>query len=86
MMNAVQIELLADHPEAIPILQDWFEREWAPYYGPEGPGVAINDLRDSCNRDDLPISLVAILDGEFVGTAALKAESIGVSLPLRGHW
>ena len=76
MLNPLQIELLADHPEAIPILKKWFEREWAQYYGPDGPGNTNKDLQDSCSRDELPIALVAISNGEVCGTAALKAESV----------
>ena len=76
MQNPLQIELLADHLEAIPILKEWFEREWAPYYGPDGPGNAHKDLHDSCSRDKLPIALVSISDNEICGTAALKAESV----------
>lgn len=75
-MNTLEVELLADHPEALLSLREWFEREWAPYYGPDGPGDATTDLRESCNREALPIAVVAILDGEVVGTAALKAESV----------
>ena len=37
---------------------------------------ANKDLQDSCNRDELPVALVAISDGEVCGTAALKAESV----------
>lgn len=70
------IESLADHPEAIPFLTEWFEREWAAYYGPEGPGDAESDLRQACNRIELPVALVAILDGKVCGTAALKCASV----------
>lgn len=76
MVNTLQIELLADHIEAIPTLKRWFEREWAPYYGPNGPGDAQKDITDSCNRDKLPVSLVAISDGKVCGTASLKTESV----------
>lgn len=76
MTNNVQIELLADHPEAVLLFAKWFELEWAAYYGPDGPGDAQKDLRASCNRDVLPIALVAVQDGVFCGTAALKAESV----------
>ncbi len=75
-MDDLDVELLVDHPEALPILKESFEREWVPYYGPDGPGDATTDLRKSCNRDELPIAVVAILNGEVVGTAALKAESV----------
>lgn len=73
---SLQIELLADHPEAIPMLQAWFEQEWEPYYGPDGPGNAQEDLWTSCNRDKLPITLIAVYEGEVCGTAALKVESV----------
>lgn len=76
MRASLRVELLADHPEAISILEAWFEREWTPYYGPDGPGDAQEDLRGCCNRDELPIGLVAMLDGKVCGTAALKAESV----------
>lgn len=72
----VEIELLADHPEAIPQLSEWFRREWAPYYGPGGPGNAAGDLSESSNRDVLPVALLAVMRGEVCGTAALKRESV----------
>ena len=75
-MNTLKIELLANYLDALPSLRDWFELEWAPYYGPDGPGDAARDLRESCNREKLPIALVAIFGGEVVGTASLKSESV----------
>lgn len=76
------MELLADHPEALPLLKEWFEREWVPYYGPDGPGDATADLRESCNRDELPKAVVALFGGEVVGTAALKTESVSTYMHL----
>lgn len=76
MAKNVKIELLVDHPESIPLLKSWFEREWAPYYGPGGPGNAERDLRKSCNRSDLPLTLVAVFGDQVCGTAALKKESV----------
>lgn len=70
------IELLADHPEAIPILKELFESDWEPYYGPNGVGDAESDLIASSNRYKLPIALIGIIDGKICGTAALKKESV----------
>ncbi|MDP6388706.1 MAG: GNAT family N-acetyltransferase [Alphaproteobacteria bacterium] len=77
MPDDFRIVHLADVPEAIPILVRWFVEEWEPYYGPDGPGDAERDLTACCNRDELPVGLLA-LDGEgkVVGTAALKSESV----------
>ena len=75
-MNKLKIELLADHSEATPILKELFESEWEPYYGPSGPGDAETDIRKSANRNNLPIAVVAIVEGNICGTAALKMESV----------
>ncbi len=37
MFEALRIEYLADCPAVLPQLEEWFLREWAPYYGPDGP-------------------------------------------------
>ncbi len=70
------MELLADHPDAVRVLVEWFEREWAPYYGAEGPGDARADLVESSRRAGLPIALVALSDVGVAGTAVLKKESV----------
>ena len=77
---------LAEAPETIPTLARWFVEEWTPYYGPDGPGVAEDDLLACCNRDEIPIALVAIdAESNVIGTAALKSESVG-SEPGQGPW
>ncbi len=72
----VVIEPLALHPEALPVLRQWFEEEWASYYGPDGPGDAQRDLMAYANRGSLPVGVVAFRDGVLCGIAALKADSI----------
>lgn len=77
--SPVRVVSLCDRPDVIPELARWFEAEWAPYYGPEGPGAgtAERDIRNCCNRDALPLALVALEDGDrTVGTAALKMDSL----------
>ena len=70
------IGLLADHPEALPVLEGLFQTEWASYYGVGGPGDARRDLLAYSNRSNLPIGLVAFIGAEPCGIAALKSESI----------
>lgn len=76
MRAPLRIAYLADHPEVLPVLKGWFETEWAAYYGPNGPGDAEGDLLTFSSRDGLPVGVVAFLEGEVCGVAALKAESI----------
>ncbi len=74
---AVEVRYLGDVPSALPLLARWFTEEWEPYYGPAGPGNAEADLKASCQREELPVGLVAVSDtGEVVGTIALKSSSI----------
>ena len=83
MPGEINIELLADHPDAIPLLCECFERQWRPYYGPGGPGNALRDLQSACRRDNLPIGMIAVDHDNIYGTAALKAESISSHKHLR---
>lgn len=63
-----------------------FEAEWAPYYGPGGPGDAARDIAACADKDALPICLVALdPDGTVVGTAALKERSVGEDIA-PGPW
>jgi GNAT superfamily N-acetyltransferase len=72
----LRIGFLADHPEVVPILARLFESEWSAYYGVGGPGNARQDLLFYSNRYELPVGLVAFVNLEPCGVAALKAESI----------
>ena len=77
---------LIDAPEATPTLAGWFVEEWTPWYGPEGQGDAESDLEACRSRDELPICLVALsVDGDVLGTAALKSDSVGDELGV-GPW
>jgi GNAT superfamily N-acetyltransferase len=72
----LRISYLADHPEAVPVLKEWFETEWPDYYGPTGPGDAERDLIAYSSRENLPVGLVAFCEGRLCGIAALKPHSI----------
>ena len=77
----MEIELLAEHSESIPQLVDWYVSEWEPYYGADGPGDARADLRSRCNRDEIPICLVAVENGEILGTAAVDVDAATGLIP-----
>lgn len=65
---------LSDHRWVIPTLAMWYESEWEPYYGVNGPGDAQADLVSRCNRDAIPYGLVAIENDRVVATAALDLD------------
>lgn len=76
MSPDMRIGYLADHPEALPTLERLFQSEWAAYYGAAGPGNAHHDLVAYSNRGQLPVGVVAFLDSEPCGVAALKVDSL----------
>ena len=76
MNTPITIDYLADHREIVPLLTEWFEQEWEPYYGLNGPGNAEEDLLTCSRRDTIPIALIAMCGGEVCGTVSLKSESI----------
>jgi GNAT superfamily N-acetyltransferase len=71
-----KIGYLADHPEALPVLERLFQAEWPSYYGVGGPGNAHQDLVAYSTRKQLPVGLVAFVDSEPCGVVALKSDSI----------
>lgn len=71
----MHIELLADHARFIEELVAGYESEWPGYYGEAGPGDARADLAARCNRDRLPIGLVAVDGDRLVGTAAIDRDA-----------
>jgi len=68
----LEMGYLADRPELVPLLADWFFKEW----GGRGPSSTLDGfterLSGRLNRDQPPITFVAFLGDEPVGTAALK--------------
>lgn len=76
MHENISIEPLASHPQAIPILCEWFDAQWSDYYGPGGKGSALQDLKACANQGCLPVGIVALQAGRVCGVAALKAQSI----------
>lgn len=72
--SELKIALLTDHPDLIGTLADWYEQEWEPYFGGQGPADARTDLLSRCNRDRLPVGFVAIKNDRVVGTAAIDRD------------
>lgn len=73
---------LADAPEFVPTLAQWYYDEWNCFM----PGKSVRDVeaavRGRLNRDRLPLALV-VVDGESViGTASLKPYDMATRMDL----
>jgi GNAT superfamily N-acetyltransferase len=79
------IEYLADRREALPIIADWYFREWSFLY----PEWTVRDFMRMISRrihkDIIPLALVAFQGPEPVGTVSMKRHDKGAPRRL-GPW
>jgi GNAT superfamily N-acetyltransferase len=74
------IRLLADIPEAIPLLAGWFFNEWHKFDGRSLASIKAQ-LAENHSRDSLPITFLAQLGSKLVGTVSIDL----YDLPPFGH-
>jgi len=72
----MKIDYLAAHPEFIPVLSQWFLREWRDFYGDKSWETVAETFYERLNRSKIPLSLIAFEDGRLFGTISLLEESI----------
>lgn len=65
------IEYLADHPEALPVLAEWQHQEWGHLRGNDTVEKRMGRLRTSLSRDRIPLTVVALHEGNVLGSASL---------------
>lgn len=82
----LKVVLLADRPALGRVLGRWFVDAWPCWYGPDGPGDPHADITAACQRDALPLCVIAMdADDTPLGTATLKTDSLGSDLGV-GPW
>lgn len=81
----LEFEYLADRPEDVPMVIDWWRTVWADRMGNDIE-LATDQLRSSLSKADLPIHILATLDGIPVGTAALKQHELAEVFPDYHYW
>jgi GNAT superfamily N-acetyltransferase len=70
----ILIEYLADHPEFIGAVGQWYHRQWASLKPGEPVQTWVPELRCLCGKGTIPSAFVAVLNGEPVGSALLIAD------------
>jgi len=78
----MNISYLADHTEVIPMLAQWFYKEWSYLY----PGKTLADVEqligERININRIPLALVAFNNQELIGTVCLKVHDMDTHLDL----
>jgi N-acetylglutamate synthase-like GNAT family acetyltransferase len=75
-------EYLADHPGALSTLLEWQHREWGDLRHGETVEKRRARLESSCNRDRIPLTVVAFDDGEVLGSASLVLRDMETRMEL----
>lgn len=72
----MHIELLANHPDTIPTLAEWFYEEWSHIYPSRTLQDFANSIAERVNTDRIPLALVAFEGQELIGTICLKVHDM----------
>lgn len=80
----IQFEYLADRPEAVDTVIQWWATTWADRMGPLDK--ARQQLLDSLGKASLPLHILATHDGQPIGTAVLKNQELGDLYPDYQFW
>ncbi len=76
--EAVRIEYLADRPEAIPVIARWLHDEFRDFIPGKPVEYVIEMLHGRLNHDAIPLGILAIADGEIIGTVSLKDHDMDI--------
>ena len=78
----MNISYLADHTEVIPVLAQWFYKEWSYLH----PGKTLADVEqligERINTNKIPLALVAFKNQELIGTVCLTVHDMDTHLDL----
>jgi len=83
MSDGLEIAYLCDHPEYIDPIAEWLFSEWGQYKPNNTVDLVAARLRRYLNKNNIPITIIALQDGMLVGTATLRESDLRERLELR---
>jgi len=69
------IQPLADIPEAIPVLAQWFHREWYCFDGRSQQTIEVQ-LTENFERNRIPITFLAMNADQIIGTVSIDKSDL----------
>lgn len=81
----MRFEYLADHPDLVPQVIAWWHTIWVDRMGPDIEALE-QQLLESLHKDQLPIHILAMKQGQAVGTAVLKMQELAGMFPDKQFW
>lgn len=75
MSETCSVRLLADAPDCIPTIANWYKREWSAWFRETPVDEIEEDFRTVANRACLPLALAACDDGSCpLGACSVRAD------------
>jgi predicted N-acetyltransferase YhbS len=73
-MQSVKTEFhyLSEYPDAVPTVARWWFEAWGPTESCSTANALAHALAANLHRDELPVQVVAVENGDVVGVAVLK--------------
>lgn len=85
-LRPMQIQYLADRPDAVPTVARWYYDEWGHKDPTNSFELTCERLAGKLNKDRLPLPIIAVDTGRTViGTAQLKRHEMDI-FPDREFW
>lgn len=81
----MQLKLLADIPEAVPVLARWYFDEWGSHVEGNSLEATCERLHGKLNRDEAPLHIVAVEGDRPLGAAQWKIREMDL-YPQREYW
>lgn len=63
---------------AIPVIANWFYNEWGDHYPVKSVEYIAGLLKERMNEASLPLTLIAVENGEVIGTVNLKVRDMSI--------
>jgi predicted N-acetyltransferase YhbS len=82
---SLDFALLADRPEAIPMIARWYFDEWGERSTGATVATICANLQDYLNRTKVPLLVLAVDDNDILGVASLKYREMDI-YPDKEHW
>ncbi|MDH5230271.1 MAG: GNAT family N-acetyltransferase [Gammaproteobacteria bacterium] len=74
----IELVYLADKVEALKVIAAWYEDEWGYLRNYSGADSYESRLQEYMNVDEIPLMVVALSGGAFIGAAQLKRHEMDI--------
>jgi GrpB-like predicted nucleotidyltransferase (UPF0157 family)/N-acetylglutamate synthase-like GNAT family acetyltransferase len=81
-----EFHYLSEYPEAVPTVARWWFEAWGPTTSCPTAEALARVLATELHRDELPVQIVAVENGDVVGVVVLKDHELKQQFPGLRYW